>query len=181
MYRLHLAVGLAVVVILAAVIWVVVSSNGDDPPNSSATGSTSLPTAGSTPPAATSATPPGPSDVVPPPDGQVSTSPPPPTNGRIPVSVVVAYSGWDPAGSVAEATVYVDGVVESNGTCTMTLTGASGSAAGQARAIADATTTSCGTIQIPSSALGAGSWTGVVTYDSGTAAGSSAPFTIEVP
>lgn len=180
MRRLHLAVGFAVVVALAALAWAVVSSTGNDPPVNSAAGSTELPTA-STPPAATSAAPPGPSDVVPPPDGQISTSPPPPTNGRIPVTVVVAYSGWDPVGLVAEATVYVDGVVESNGTCTMTLTGASGSTAGQATAIADATTTSCGTIQILSSALGAGSWTGVVTYDSGTAAGSSAQFTIEVP
>jgi hypothetical protein len=97
------------------------------------------------------------------------------------VQVTTTYYGWDDATSAVTSGAFVTGVIEDGGSCTLTLTKAGSHARGTAEGVSDVTTTSCGQISVPGSELTAGTWSGVVVYDSPGAAGRSAAFSVDVP
>lgn len=92
--------------------------------------------------------------------------------------VVLTYAGWDGASGQVQAGGYVAGVVESGGTCTLTLRSGDEVVTGTAAAEPDATTTVC---VVGVDGLGEGTWTAVLGYRSAASAGSSREREIEVP
>lgn len=107
----------------------------------------------------------------------------PPTSGagRGSVSVATTYHGWDAAARAVVIGGFVGGVVESGGTCTLSLTRGDVSLQTQSPAEPDATTTTCGELVLADGALTAGTWQAVLSYASEGNAGASVPVTIEVP
>jgi hypothetical protein len=78
---------------------------------------------------------------------------------------------------------FVSGVVESSGTCTLTLTSKTdpSNKVSQSRSSeANATNTTCGVISVPLSKLSAGTWNAVLSYSSSTSAGASDVMPLEV-
>lgn len=133
-------------------------------------------------PAANSATP----TAVPVPSGtprQTTTTAPPTTgsttNAKRSITVVLNGSGWD-ATAGAEAGGY-PATVESDGTSTLQLASAASTVSVSAAAQADASTTDCGWLAVPPSRLSAGSWAGVLRYQSAASTGDSTSLTIRVP
>ncbi|MBI9114778.1 hypothetical protein [Sanguibacter suaedae] len=104
------------------------------------------------------------------------TSPPPGTT----VDVVITFADWVPEAAAIEASAYVTTIDES-GSCTLKLTSGSTTRTATIPALLDASTMSCGGILIPGSALSSGTWTAVVTYESASSSGSSAPAEVVVP
>jgi hypothetical protein len=100
------------------------------------------------------------------------------TGSKVPVSVT--FFGWNAAAHEVEVGGYVAGVIESGGTCTLTLTRTGATVTAQRSARPDATTTTCGEIDIPGSSLSAGTWTAVLSYRSAGHTGAAAPVQIEV-
>jgi hypothetical protein len=96
------------------------------------------------------------------------------------VPVVVTYSGWNASLKQAIAGGYVNGVIESGGTCTLTLSKAGVQVTAQGQARPDAATTACGGLTVPGAKLGAGTWKAVLSYTSATSTGSSTPVEIAV-
>lgn len=94
--------------------------------------------------------------------------------------VTITFFGWDQAKQVAQAGGYVTGVIESGGTCTLTLSKGGQTATGTTTAHADATTTTCGAVTIPGSQLTAGTWQAVLSYRSDRHTGKADPVAIEV-
>lgn len=101
-----------------------------------------------------------------------------PTTGDITVSV--SYHAWDPARRAVVVGGYVDSVVESGGTCTLTLTQGQASLTGSTEARPDAASTDCGEIAV-ADGLTSGSWQVVLGYSSADHRGSSPAVTVEVP
>lgn len=110
------------------------------------------------------------------------TSPNTPTSNTTKRSVDVEITTWNQDETALSVNGFVSGVVENNGTCTLTLKSenSSGSVAKQRIAEANATNTTCGEISIPNSSLPAGKWTAILSYSSPTAAGASTSLEIEV-
>lgn len=101
-------------------------------------------------------------------------APPPPEAGDGTARVVVTYAGPGSDPETIEVAAYVADVIEQDGTCTATLTGAS--VTDEAPAFADASSTSCGLMILP--AAPAQGQTVEVTYRSGpgsTTGGTSDP------
>ena len=116
--------------------------------------------------------------TVPSPSAAPTTAPP--ADGRTPTSVVVTFAEWSTASGAVEAAGLAD-VVESGGTCTLTLTQGAATVTTSITAEPDAASTSCGTLTVPRADLAPGRWTGVLRYASTASVGESASFTIEVP
>lgn len=98
-----------------------------------------------------------------------------------PATVVVTYSGWVDDSAAVELGAYVAGVVESDGTCSLTLTSGSATVTTQVTAEPDASSTSCPTMAVPGADLAPGNWQAVVAYESAGASGRAAPVTVAVP
>ncbi len=125
-------------------------------------------TASSTPPAATPTAP---------------TSPPEPTSTaatKTRTPLTLSYSGYDAASASVQASGYID-LIETGGTCTLTLTSGGKTASGSHTASADATTTSCGAVEVPRSSLASGTWDGVLSYSSATTVADSTHFSVVIP
>lgn len=136
--------------------------------------------AGPTAAAATVGPTPAPTPVPPAPSPSPEAPSSPPTTGQGSADIVLTYYGWDTAAGAATVGAYVP-MVDSGGTCELTMSQGGTVRSATSAATPDAATTSCGEISLPASALAPGTWTAVVTYASPTTAGSSAPVTIEVP
>lgn len=95
-------------------------------------------------------------------------------------SVIVTFHGWNANAQEAEVGGYVADVIESGGTCTLTLTHDAARVVASSTATPDATTTACGAVTVPGAQLGAGTWQAVLTYQSPKHAGSAAPVAITV-
>ncbi|ADG75271.1 hypothetical protein Cfla_2381 [Cellulomonas flavigena DSM 20109] len=150
---------------------------GAAPTTASATASTPGPTSTAT------ATTPAPQASAQPPTPEPTPEPAPapgaePPDGRGAVPVVVTYSGWDVAASRVAVGAYVEGLVESGGTCTLTLTGPGTTRTASQPATPDAGSTSCGELAAGASS---GTWSARVTYESPTASGASATVEVVVP
>lgn len=95
--------------------------------------------------------------------------------------VVITYSGWTDAPAGVEVGAYLAGVAESGGTCTLTLTSGAGSATAAVPGEPDAASTSCPNLTVPGTALSSGTWSAVVSYESPSTSGTSAPVEVVVP
>ena len=105
---------------------------------------------------------------------------PKPSPSRAVTAVTVTFSGWQPS----TASVLVGGyaaVVESGGSCTLVLTRNNVVVTAKSDASPDASTTSCGALEVAGTALTAGQWIGTLRYESAITTGESTPITIEVP
>jgi hypothetical protein len=95
--------------------------------------------------------------------------------------VFITYAQWSNDTSAIEVGGYVAGVIEDDGTCTLTLTRGEVVVTGTVAGTPNASSTSCGGLSIPGNQLGTGHWNAVVTYDSSTSHGSSETVDVEVP
>ncbi|MGY1824784.1 MULTISPECIES: hypothetical protein [unclassified Blastococcus] len=94
---------------------------------------------------------------------------------------VVTFAAWvEDTGSV-EVNGYVAGVIESHGSCVLTLSRGSQSLSVENTAAPDATTTTCGLLQVAGADLAAGTWEAVLSYRSDTSTGVSPAVDVEVP
>jgi hypothetical protein len=124
---------------------------------------------------------PAPAEPAPVPDPAPSADPgprPEPAPGAAGVEVVTTYAGWNALSGAVEVGAYVP-VVESDGVCTLELTGPGGERRAQATGTPDVSSTACGELSL--TGLAPGSWQALVTYDSARSTGTSAPVTVEVP
>lgn len=178
----------AAVVLMGVVAFAVVDLLRDPPDDASPGSPTPTPlepTEVSEPSTAPAPTPspepsePSPTAVSPQPD-PTSTLSPTTDAGGSPTAVTVTIHGWDTQQQVAELVAYAD-VREEGGVCTLTMTRDGVEVTASVDAIADASTTSCGSISIPRSELVPGSWQARVDYLSAQHSGRSALVTIEVP
>ncbi|WP_346619992.1 hypothetical protein [Blastococcus montanus] len=125
---------------------------------------------------------PPPAPVDPPPgDSQVLPGPSPAPAALRPVTVDPTYSGWDPGPGDVVAGGSISEVIESGGTCTLTLTRDGVVVSGSAEATPDATTTSCGDVRAGGSDLTSGTWDAVLAYESPLSVGESRVFSVVVP
>jgi hypothetical protein len=92
----------------------------------------------------------------------------------------MGYADWDVRGGFVEAAGFA-GLVESGGVCTLTLTRAGATVQATNAAQPDASTTNCGAFQVPGSQLVPGAWRATLSYQSGTAHGTSSSTTVTVP
>ena len=88
--------------------------------------------------------------------------------------------GRDDPGGVLEVTGFVSGVIEDGGTCRLTAERGGRTATAEKPGLADATTTSCGTLQIRGADLSPGTWDVVLSYESARASGESAAASVAV-
>lgn len=107
--------------------------------------------------------------------GQSDTNAPPST----PSSVTPIIVDTNQYGNAVEVRGFVPQITESNGTCTYTFTGASTFTRQQA-AVADATTTRCPVIALPSTLFAKGTWNVTITYKSPLHEGTSENKSFEV-
>jgi hypothetical protein len=141
----------------------------------------SFPTAsaGTTTPAAGRSTDPvavGTEVLEPGPDAPVATDRPATSAGRV---VVVTYADWVDGG--VEVDGYVSGSVEDGGTCRLTLTQGNQVRTAEGAGMADASTTSCGSLVVPGGGLPAGDWDAVLAYLSGGSTTTSERAVVTVP
>jgi hypothetical protein len=94
--------------------------------------------------------------------------------------VVLSYLVWDGAAAAVTAGGYVSPLIEDGGTCTLALTRHGSSVSATSDAAADASTTSCGELQVPGDELEPGEWSAVLSYESDTATGTSEPLDVQV-
>lgn len=129
-------------------------------------------------PRPTSSTAPAPTPIEPP------TATPTPDTVVTPtlttVGVVTTFSGWNQSSSSVEVGGYAE-TIEPDGSCTLTLTLHNTTVTRSRTAVADASTTSCGSLTVPSSDLSAGTWQAILSYSSSHSTGRAAPVMIEVP
>lgn len=95
--------------------------------------------------------------------------------------IFITYARWSNAIGAVEVGGYLAGIIEDDGTCTLTLTRGEVMVTGTVAGTPDASSTSCGGLTIPGDQLGTGHWDAVVTYDSSTSHGSSETVDVEVP
>jgi ferric-dicitrate binding protein FerR (iron transport regulator) len=102
--------------------------------------------------------------------------------------VLLTYAGWEaPPGVSAvdgksgavQVNGLISGVIENGGACRVTLTSGSVTVSGQSAGVADAKSTDC-SVRVTDAALTPGTWKAVLTYQSATSRGSSAPLDVQV-
>lgn len=96
-------------------------------------------------------------------------------------TVFITWSGWDAATGAVQVGGYLAGAVESDGTCTLTLSRSGTRVTATAVASPDVSTTSCGELSVPGTQVGSGAWQAVVSYRSSTSDGTSESVEVTVP
>jgi hypothetical protein len=179
MTRTVRAVLLMGVLVVAAIVAAVVVTRGDAVTGSADAASDS-PTTGGSPTSEEPAD--GPATSVPSagPTGPVATDPPAEVTGGN-VTPVLGYVDYDAAGRRVEASGFIAGVVESGGTCTLTLVKGPTQVTATTHSEADATTSNCGSLTVPRDKLAPGTWQASLSYASAGSKGTSQPVTVEVP
>lgn len=188
------AAGVVLAVLVLGGLWLTARGGSDESEAAGQTGATVSPTGAALP--APTSFPSAPADVPgasatvegtgsaasgtqvlePGPDATVATDPP---AARGEIAVVVTYADWVDGG--VEVDGYVAGVVEDGGTCRLTLTRGDDVQTVEGVAASDASTTTCGSLIVAGGGLTAGDWSAVLTYDSTSSSGSSAPSVVAVP
>lgn len=186
--RRAMVVVTAVLLLALVVALIVRSSSTQDPEPSPSPTPTAAPTTASpgdepteepsTPPVVASPSAPTPATPGPGTDPVTEQPPPPPAPGVVPVTVT--FWGYDAASPSAQVGGYAE-IVESGGTCTLTLTMGEQTASTNSTATPDAATTSCGTMVVPRTDLAPGTWSAVLSYTSTTVSGTAPAVMIEVP
>jgi hypothetical protein len=177
--RLSLPRGLAVALALAVALVGVALWFRQAPPAEEASAGAAAPSAGRSAPSGKQ---PAPATAAPDPvSGQsVAMDPPAKTDGGD-VDVVITQGGWGPSGTAVEVSGYVAGVVENGGTCRVTLSRDGETVSAEHEGLADATTTACGAIEVGDEDMTSGWWRAVLSYESPTSTGASAPTDVLVP
>jgi hypothetical protein len=111
----------------------------------------------------------------------VATDPPVTLAPTADGTIQITYAGWNAEASTVEVAGFLPGAVESDGTCTLTLTNAGSSVAATVAGSPDASSTSCGGLVVPGASISPGTWTAVVSYQSSTSRGTSEPTRVVVP
>jgi hypothetical protein len=96
------------------------------------------------------------------------------------VTPFVTLAAWDQDAAELQVGAIVPNLVESGGTCTVTVSKGATTRTASAPAAGVSSYTGCNPMTIPGSALSAGTWTVQVTYTSRTATGTSAAKTVAV-
>ncbi len=96
------------------------------------------------------------------------------------VTPVLTYWGQESPGSDFEANGRVPGVIESDGTCTLTLIKDGKSVSTKRTALANAQDTTCGLMTLKFSSLTAGDWKAILSYSSSKSQGSSSAIVVKV-
>jgi hypothetical protein len=96
-------------------------------------------------------------------------------------SIFLTRSEWDADAAAVYVSGYLEGVVEDDGQCTLTLTKDGQSVSATKPGTSNVTNTSCGQLTVAGSELSTGVWTATVSYSSSTSSGSSEPVQVEVP
>jgi hypothetical protein len=116
------------------------------------------------------------------PPSEVATDTPAPTeDAGADVSPRLTYYGWDATAGGVEAGGIVMDVVESGGTCTLTLTKGSTTVDESAEAVDNVTSTSCPAMTVAGDRLSSGTWLATLSYESGTSQGTGDAVEIQVP
>lgn len=102
------------------------------------------------------------------------------SNTKKNVQPVISYWGQEKSGQPLEVNGYVTGIIEKNGTCTLTLTKGTDKVTDSRTSLDNAQDTSCGLFVIPKSKLSNGSWSVQLSYSSSKASGTSDKTTMEV-
>lgn len=100
------------------------------------------------------------------------------TDSRKAVVPFITTADWDPAAAALDVSAIVPGVVESGGTCTVTLTSGSTVRTATSDGVAASSYTGCEAVAVKD--LAAGSWQVRVRYSSSKSAGASALRTVQV-
>lgn len=151
-----------------------------DQPSSSAAPSSGTPSPGG------ASTPGEPSGAAPPSSAGPSTPPvtavdPAPVTGGSDLQVALTYVSWFAEPGGVDASGVVTGVVETGGTCTLSLNRSGVVVEATSTGLADASSTSCGTLSVQADELTAGAWQATLSYASAAGTATSAPATVEVP
>jgi hypothetical protein len=116
------------------------------------------------------------------PPSEVATDTPAPTeDAGAEVSPQLTYYGWDAAAGGVEAGGIVMGIVESGGTCTLTLTKGSTAVDVSADAVDNVSSTSCPAMTVSGDRLQSGTWQATLSYESGTSRGTGDAVEVQVP
>lgn len=99
---------------------------------------------------------------------------------KVVTPVISAWSQEGGTGTDLKINGYVPEIIETNGSCTVTLTKGSTTASTSKSALQNAQNTSCGQLIIPYTQLSPGLWQAVLSYSSSMSAGSSIKTEIEV-
>lgn len=180
---LAVAVGLAVVAAIAGFFLI---RGQADTSEAAAVATTSSPSSPSTASASASAPATGLIETDPaagtanPTSGQTVATDEPVVASGAEVAVEVTSWGWNAAERKAQVRGYATGIVEDNGTCTLTLTKDGRTVTADSSAVPDASTTSCGAVAVPGDRLSAGTWQAVLRYESARSSGSAEAVEIEV-
>lgn len=113
-------------------------------------------------------------------DSQVDRSPSSPEAKNEVKPVISAWGQPGGPGTDLRINGFVPSVIETNGTCTITVTNGELSTGASKSALQNAQDTSCGQLTIAYSNLSPGTWRAILTYNSTTSAGSSDAVEIEV-
>ena len=116
------------------------------------------------------------------PPSEVATDTPVPTEdaGRE-VSPQLTYYGWDATIPGVEAGGIVMDIVESGGTCTLTLRQGQSSVDVSAESVDNVSSTSCPAMTVPGDRLTPGTWLATLSYESGSSQGTGDAVEVEVP
>lgn len=115
------------------------------------------------------------------PDEVATDAPAPTVEEGVDVSPRLTYFGWNADISAVDAGGIVPGIVESGGTCTLTLRQGGTEVSASSEGIDNVTSTSCAEMVIAGDRLSSGPWQAVLSYESATAQGVSEAVEVEVP
>ncbi|MDF2444175.1 MAG: hypothetical protein JWR01_2378 [Subtercola sp.] len=173
---------------LGGTAWLLIARGGTDAagPTSSATATatptatptpTSTPTRTATPTPTPTSTPP----VTPTPAPTPTVTAPPAEPDPPAAAPYISFAAWDVQQNGISVSATVPGLVESDGTCTITATLQSQTVSQSYTAIPSADSTECGSNVLSSPELTTGAWTVVVTYSSAESSGTSSGQEVDVP
>ena len=166
------------VLLVGALVWYMVwDAFGSAAPTDDAkpTTSRSTPTADPAPTATGSAEP------VPPSATAGPTPTPSSTGTLVSVTPFITADQWDAGAATLTVNSVVPGVIDASGTCTAVLSKGAASVSASHEAVSSASSMDCGSLVLQSPSITSGSWTLIVEYASPTAAGSSAPYEVDIP
>ena len=108
-------------------------------------------------------------------------APVPPQDAGTEVTPQLTYYGWVADIEAVEAGGIVMGIVESGGTCTLTLRQGSTSVDVSAAAVDNVTSTSCPAMTVPRNRLQPGTWEATLSYESDSSRGAGNAVEVDVP
>ena len=115
------------------------------------------------------------------PEDVATDSPVPTRPAGAEVTPQLTYYGWvDDIGAVEAGGIVLD-VVESGGTCTLTLRQGSSEVDVSAEAVDNVTSTSCPAMTVPGDRLQPGTWLATLSYESDTSRGAGDAVEVDVP